>query len=224
MAEVSEPYQLIVFDFDGTLVDTVADIAAYANEVLTELGLPLKDIAGVKAAIGRGVRELFKDLGFSGTDVALDRAVLTFKQRYFARPVVHTKAYPGVSEALSGPLSGIKKAICTNKPQAVTERILVELGLDGHFSSVIGDGAGYPRKPDPTSLLHQITLLGARPQTTLFIGDSVIDHQTAANAKTDFLWVDWGYDKTLARHPALPSVSSASEWAEALRPVRRPTR
>jgi phosphoglycolate phosphatase len=209
----SSRYQLLVFDFDGTLVDTALDIAAYANEVLVEYGFPSKDLPAVKKAIGRGVRELFRELGFHADEARLEEAVAAFKRRYFEKPVVLTRAYPGVREALGGPLARVKKAICTNKPQAVTERILLDLGLAAHFESVIGDGGGFPRKPDPASLLHQIRLLGASPQTTLFVGDSVIDHQTAANAGTGFLWVDWGYDSTLSRHEDLPKASHALEWS-----------
>jgi len=206
-------YQLIIFDFDGTLLDTAPDIALYANEVLRSRGYTEQTLPRVKKAVGRGVHELFKELepSFKEGSQELEDAVAAFKRRYWARPVVHTKPYDGVLEMLAGPLSKFKKAIVTNKPHDLTQKILQTLSLSGFFDKVIGLDLGYPPKPDPASVLQLMGFFGAGRTDTLYIGDSNVDAETCRNARIDFAWVEYGYDKLSGLAPAF-TFSSAFEW------------
>jgi phosphoglycolate phosphatase len=207
-------YKLLVFDFDGTLVDTVADIAHHANGVLEEFRFPTRDIRDVQDGIGHGVHELLKHLcvGFHEDAELLEQAVASFKKRYHAAPVVYTAAFPGVAEALEGPLKNSQKAILTNKPQALAEIILAKLDLSRHFEIVIGLDAGFPPKPDPASLDFIMKKFGRSAKDTVLIGDSRVDRETARNAGVDFVWVDYGYDSLVLGEEGTRRVSSAAQW------------
>ncbi len=204
-------YELLIFDFDGTLVDTAPDIATHANTVLKKYHFEPRSVAKVKEAIGRGVHELLRDLGLRGDDARLEEAVLFFKKEYTRRPVIRTAPYPYVRKNLEGPLSGIKKAILTNKPQGLTCQILEQLKLGQFFEKVIGEGAGFPCKPDPSSARFVMETLGVRPKKTVLIGDSRVDHDTAKSAGIDFVHVTYGYD-LLFRRKSVKSAGSAAEW------------
>ena len=206
-------YKLIIFDFDGTLVDTAPDIALHANRVLNEFGYPSHGIEEVKRAVGRGVHELLKGLneGFIADAAKLETAVKLFKQNYLDEPVIFSKPYPGVKETLIGPLSGLKKAIVTNKPDQLTKKILGELSLASYFDMVIGLDSGYPAKPDPTSTQQVMKMLNASPNEVIFIGDSKVDDETCRNAGVDFGWVDYGYDELDGSVPVM-KFSNPAEW------------
>jgi len=206
-------YKLLIFDFDGTLVDTAPDIALYANEVLAEYGYPERSLAEVKKAVGRGVHELLRELApaFGDQLPKLEEAVASFKKRYWARPVVHTKPFAGVVETLSGPLHVFKKAIVTNKPHSLTQKILDELSLSHFFNIVIGLDMEFPAKPHPASVKRVIESQNVQPFETLFLGDSYVDAETCLNAGIDFAWVDWGYDQLNGHTPAF-RFSSPLDW------------
>ncbi len=207
----------MIFDFDGTLVDTAPDIAYHANAVLKKYRFKSRPLATVKKAIGHGVHELLKELGFEGDEDALEEAVADFKKKYFKEPIITTKAYPHVRRMLSGPLKKFKKAIVTNKPQALTDKILGRLDLEKFFEAVIGEGGDFPRKPDPASVRHLIRKLKAQAERSVLIGDSRVDFDTASNAGIGFIHVRYGYD--VAFRPAkVRRVESAVDWLRALNP------
>lgn len=217
-----DSYELLIFDFDGTLVDTLGDIAFYANGVLEESGFPRASVGQVRRAIGRGVHELLKCLapafGEAGREADLESAVDRFKARYNERPVRETSPFPGVQDMLEGPLRSFKKAIVTNKPQDITDRILKELSLEPFFDICIGMNGGFPAKPAPDSVDHVTRSLRASPSKTLFIGDSAVDGETALTAKVDFAWVSYGYDEA-GCWPKVRSFSSAWEWGSLSQPI-----
>lgn len=208
-------YACILFDFDGTLVDTLDDIAAHANAVLEERGLPSRGRSQIQAAVGKGVHELFKALAepFTADAAALEEAVLSFKSRYAAQPVISSRAYPCVREALESWLGPVPKAIVTNKPADLTRSILERLGLARHFPVLVGLGDFAP-KPDPAGVFHALEAVGARPERSVLIGDSRVDYETARNAGTAFVWAEYGYDDLSG--VSVPSVSSPCQWARAL--------
>lgn len=189
--------KLLIFDFDGTLVDTLPDIAFHVNETFTELGLPTCSQEAVRLAVGRGVRDLIRDLsGLNhSTDAELGRVVEGFRKHYLSRPVVHSKPYEGVREALAGSLKAHPKMIVTNKLKVLTEGILAEVGLLNFFKEVIGDGSPFPKKPDPTAVHSLMKKYGFAPEETVFIGDSKVDQETACRAGIHFVWVAYGYDR-----------------------------
>lgn len=208
-------YALLLFDFDGTLVDTSGDIAYYANRVLSQAGYPRHSVEEVEKAIGLGVHELFSGLEPDlGSDAAkLERAVLSFKAQYRSAPVRETRPYPYVLEMLSGKLARTPKAIITNKPQDITEQILKELGMDEYFKDLIGMHAGHPPKPDPTSMELMIERMGHSKKDVVYLGDSRVDSMTCQNAGVDFVWMNYGYDD-LQKENYLHRFTSALDWAK----------
>ncbi len=206
----------MIFDLDGTLVDTAPDIAACANAVLAEEGLREKSLKAIYTSIGLGVHELFRRLLEPGTvpdDSMIERMSVRFKSIYFDRIAVHSRPYPGVREMLEGPLSGIDKAIVTNKPHVLSVRLLEALDLERHFRRVVGMHNGFPAKPDPAGVRDVLSTLDCPPERALFVGDSSVDCETARNAGTGFAWVSYGYEETKPE-PGVRTFTQASEWRE----------
>ena len=206
-------YELIIFDFDGTLVDTLDDIAYYANQVLGVFGFPQQPVLEVKKSIGSGVHDLLRTLApsLSSDPSNLEKAVNLFKASYRAKPVIRTDVFQDVRAMLEGPLSNLKKAIVTNKPQDITEQILKELKIGHYFEMTIGIDAGFLPKPDAAATQHVISSLGFSPKQCVFVGDSSVDAFTAKNAGVDFAWVSYGYDNLREIKPLL-IFSSPAEW------------
>jgi phosphoglycolate phosphatase len=187
----------VVFDLDGTLIDSVPDIAAALNDCLAVEGLAPLTEAGVTALVGGGARELVaRALGhtFAASDV--DRVFGEFLARYDADPVRRTHLYPGARELL-GHLSniGLPLAICTNKPIGLTRSILDRLDLSAYFCEVWGGEAGRPLKPDPACLRTVCDDLGTVPAETLMVGDSHVDVDAARAAGCASIIVAHGYEQ-----------------------------
>ena len=208
--------RFLIFDFDGTLVDTAPDIALHANTVLERRGRGRRTVDEVQRGVGWGVHELLRSLTPDNplSDADLDEAVLEFKRLYGERPVVSTKPYPAVREMLAGPLARFPKAILTNKPHALTVSILDKLDLTHFFREVLGEGNGFPRKPDPSGAHHLMRLIDAVSADTVLIGDSRVDWETARNAGTGFVWMDYGYDDRLKGDASVTRLSGARQWEE----------
>ena len=215
---MAAPYRLIVFDFDGTLVDTVADIAHHANRTLDQHGFGPKPLDEIRRSIGWGVHELLSLLAPPlGQDPhKLEEAVEHFKRSYRDQPVLHTTPFPHVVRMLGGTLAGSDLAIVTNKPEDITLRILDLLGMRGHFKRVIGIHAGFAPKPDPAGLLDVMRTQRAHARETVYIGDSRVDAQTAAAAGVHFGWVSYGYDDRPEGEPQF-RFNSALEWEALVR-------
>ncbi len=211
--KVPPPYKLILFDFDGTLVDTVDDITYYVNDVLSERGYTQASAAQVKAAIGWGVPELLKILvpAFSDDPADLESAVRTFKDRYRENPVRVTCPFPNVIEVLEGPLRKTPKAIITNKPQDIALRVLDELGMRHYFEEVIGTQGNFAPKPDPASSLYLMSRFDASAEVTVYVGDSPVDAQTSEAAGIDFAWMEYGYQDCGLLNPRF-RFFSAEDW------------
>lgn len=180
--------RLIVFDLDGTLVDSRRDLADSANELLVELGgAPLTEEA-IGRMVGEGARLLVERalraarLDRAATPEALPRSVARFLEIYDTRLLLHTRPYPGIERALAAARPHARLAVLTNKPARATEAVLDGLGLRPIFDDVIGGDGEWPRKPDPSAMQHLMARAGAGPSATLLVGDSVIDHETAARA------------------------------------------
>ncbi|MBX3191636.1 MAG: HAD-IA family hydrolase [Labilithrix sp.] len=162
----------LVFDLDGTLVDSKADIAAACNVALREHGAPPLPVERIFTMIGDGARALVaRALAASGADGDVDRVLATFQARYLERPAVHTTLLPGASEVLA---SGISAAIVTNKPRDIAEAVLDALGVRGAFAVVFGGGDG-PLKPSPAGVLHVLERLAVAPGDAWMIGDGAQD-------------------------------------------------
>ena len=210
------PWKLVIFDLDGTLVDTAPDIAACANAVLAEEGRKPRSLKEVYTSIGMGVHELFRRLlpdepGLG--DHVIERMSLRFKSLYADRIAVDSQPYPGVREMLEGPLAAIDKAIVTNKPHVLSVKLLDALDLSGHFRRVIGMHNGFAAKPDPAGVRDVLVTLGCQAERAILVGDSSIDCETARNAGIDFAWVSYGYEDVKPRSAAR-IFNQASEWRE----------
>jgi phosphoglycolate phosphatase len=208
---IADRFDAVVFDLDGTLVDTAPGILAYLNEMLAELGRPGLDLDAVRPMIGDGVRSLMtRGLEASGglpDNLDLDDLFHRYLQRYSADPARASHPYPGVVETLETLAHhDISLGVCTNKPQAPTDRLLASLGLDRFFRVAIGGDALPIKKPDPGHLLTVIDRLGADPKRAVLIGDSATDAKTARAASIPCILVSFGYTAIPARDLAADRV------------------
>lgn len=188
----------IVWDLDGTLVDSAADLASALNTVLDKRGFFTLPVSDVRNMIGNGVPKLvergFNAVGIRPDPVQLDELVALFVSEYKKCATDQTRPYPGIVGALQEIHSmNIPMGVCTNKPEAFTRQILEGLGLSGFFSSVVGGDTTGARKPDPEPLLACLRGLVAEPRYSLMIGDSVHDVQAARAAGVTIGVVPWGY-------------------------------
>lgn len=187
----------VVFDLDGTLIDSVPDIAAALNRCLDAEGrTPLSEV-GVARLVGGGARELVaRALGDATPDTEIDRVHADFLAHYDAEPVSRTRLYPGTRELLSELCAaGLPLAICTNKPQPLTDLILARLDLAPYFATAWGAGPGKPLKPDAACLRTVCRTLGSMPAETVMVGDSHTDIDAARAAGCPSLLVAHGYEQ-----------------------------
>ena len=188
----------IVWDLDGTLVDSAPDLASALNTVLDKRGFFTHSVDTVRTMIGNGVPKLvergFNAVGVRPDPEQLDELIAVFVKEYKACATDNTRPYPGVVEALQEIQSmNIPMGVCTNKPEAFTKQILEGLGLSGYFSSVVGGDSTSARKPDPEPVLACLHGLVAEPASSLMIGDSVHDVHAARAAGVTIGVVPWGY-------------------------------
>ncbi len=187
-------FGLIVFDLDGTLVDSHRDIANAANAVVEELGGARLADADITAMVGEGAALLVRRaLTAAGLDPERPGALDRFLAHYGERLLEHTRPYPGTEETLARLERRVPMSVLTNKPQGPTELILKGLGLRRYFGEVAGGDTPSGRKPDPAGLLRLIDAAGVPPGRTLMVGDSPIDLQTARNAGTRICLVRYGF-------------------------------
>lgn len=197
-------FDAVVFDLDGTLVDTAPDILAHMNEMLAELGRPGLDLDKVRPMINNGVRSLLiHGLEASGgvpDDLDIDTLFRRYLALYTEEPIRSSRPFDGVIDTLDAlDSAGIKMGVCTNKPQSPTDRLLAGLGLDRYFKAVIGGDTLSIRKPDPAHLIAVLDHLGVAPPRAALIGDSDTDLKTARAADVPCILVSFGYTLIPAR-------------------------
>lgn len=184
---------LVVFDLDGTLVDSRQDLAASTNDVLAGLGAGPLPVAVVEQMVGDGARTLVhRALVHAGCDADLDAALAEFHRCYAVRLLETTKPYDGIAELLQS-LAGTRMAVLTNKPLAPTLRLLEHFGWTGTFDRVVGGDGPFPRKPDPAGLRDVMRTCGARPEETMMVGDSMVDVHVARHAGTHICVAAYGF-------------------------------
>jgi phosphoglycolate phosphatase len=186
---------LVIFDLDGTLVDTAPDIAAALEATVAGVGVEAPPLDIVKTMVGDGARELIRRaLAAADADGDLDALFTTFLAHYRAHVSDRSAAYPGVTEALDVlHTAGIACAVITNKPGDIARRLLRDLSLADRFIAVIGDGDGYPRKPDPGAALSLIAGAGTQPARTAVVGDGLPDVRLARVLGARAIAAAWGY-------------------------------
>jgi len=188
-------FRLIVFDLDGTLIDSRRDIADAANALLRECGADALPEDRIGRMVGDGAATLvaraFAARGVERPADALERFVAI----YGGALLNHTRAYDGIVEALTALSARASLALLTNKPLAATLRILEGLDLARFFDAdaVIGGDGPFPRKPDPAGLRHLAARVGTAHDDTLLVGDSVIDWRTAKAASASICLARYGF-------------------------------
>lgn len=193
---VTPKFSAVVFDMDGTLLDTLADISHSLNSVLEEEGYPTHSLEECRVMVGFGMRELVrKALPESAHDDAITEPLLKRMQaRYAEHWNDSSRPYNGIAELLDAiDRLGLKKAILSNKPDRFTRQCAEELLAPWKFDVIMGFREGIAPKPDPTGALMVADELGVQPASILYVGDSGVDMKTANAAGMYPLGVTWGY-------------------------------
>ena len=187
-------YCHIVFDLDGTLIDSRADLAQAVNHVLRTLGLPGLPLDVVTSYIGAGARTLVQRSLGPAHEHRLDEGLMRFMEFYGAHLLDHTRLYAGIADVLHALVQrGAGLSVLSNKPEAMSRTILAGLGVLPLFAAVLGGDSVAARKPDPGGLQHLCASLRISPERMLMVGDSVIDRDTARAAGIAFCGVAWGF-------------------------------
>ena len=189
----------VVFDLDGTLIDSADDLGAAANRLLAAEGRRPLSPQEVRRFIGDGSR-VFVERAWAATGTpaetpaALEALVARFIAEYQSDVAGHTVAYPGAVEIVAAlKAAGIAVAVCTNKPQRPAELVLEALGFAPHLDAVAGGDRFAHRKPDPRHLLDTLALLGRTPRDAVMVGDNEHDMAVAHGAGTGAVLVSYGY-------------------------------
>jgi phosphoglycolate phosphatase len=189
-------FSSVVFDLDGTLLDTLADIAEAANSVLADHGFPTHPVDDYRHFVGEGVVLLFQRVFPTGAAdaVGLERLAADFRAAYGRTWNRRTTLYPGVGELLDATaVAGLKLAILSNKPDDFTQLCFREYLSAWPFHAVLGQREGVPRKPDPTGALAIAAQLETPPERFLFLGDTATDMATALAAGMYPVGALWGF-------------------------------
>jgi phosphoglycolate phosphatase len=212
----------VMMDLDGTLADTVPDLAAAANLMLRELGRPELDAELIRDFVGKGIAKLVEralsgSLGGGASRDALSQALAVFERCYAGVNGRYTTVYPGVREGLQAlSAARIPLACVTNKAMRFTAPLLAQLELARYFDRVVAGDSLPQRKPDPEPLLHVCRGFGIAPREMLMIGDSVNDAQAARSAGCPVFCVTYGYNegrdvRTLDVDAIVPTLFEATK-------------
>ena len=208
--------KLIIFDLDGTLINTIADLGACTNYALEKLGYPTHDIESYKFRVGNGINNLFRRSLPEGekTDENVLRVRREFIPYYNAHNTDLSRPYPGMVELLEAlQTEGILLAVASNKYQEATTKIIGELYPSIRFSAVLGQREGINIKPDPQIVFDILQATGVDKAGVLYVGDSGVDMQTGLNAGVETCGVTWGFRPRTELEPFHPQhiVDSGEE-------------
>lgn len=175
------PPELIIFDLDGTLVDSLLDITASVNFARSHFGLPHLEPDRVRGLVGDGVRVLIERAFATRDPNVVEQALRVYTPHYAEHLLDHTRPYPDVAATLPL-LSGCTLAVLTNKPEEFARRILSGLQLASWFGPIVGGDSGPARKPDPAGVRAILSRTGVSADRALMVGDSLNDHRAARGA------------------------------------------
>ena len=188
--------KLVIFDLDGTLLNTIADLAQSTNHVLETLGYPTHEEAAYKFMVGNGINKLFERALPEGRKT--EENILKVRSRFIPYYDLHnadkSRPYPGISELLARLQSQqIQLAVASNKYQSATEKLIARYFPTIRFVAVYGQREGIASKPDPSIVFDILKQASIAPDDTLYVGDSGVDMQTALNAHITACGVTWGF-------------------------------
>ncbi len=187
-------YDLVLFDLDGTLIDSRDDIATTGNAVRAGLGLPPRPPAELHGFIGEGLaRFVSRALDLADDDPSLEAGIESFREHYAVHCLDETRPFEGVREALDElRRAGLRLAIVTNKPGRFTEIVVDGLDLRAGFELIVSADTTARRKPDPLPVHHILDATGVAPDRSVLVGDSAVDVATARNSGVALGVVTWG--------------------------------
>ena len=187
-------YQLAIFDLDGTLLNTLEDLADSTNYIMRQFGYPERTLKEVRNFVGNGIRKLLERSAPKDTaSEEIDRMFEQFKEHYGAHCADKTKPYDGIMELLEKlKKQGVMLAVVSNKADYAV-KALCEQYFPGMFHEAVGERVGIARKPAPDTVEEVLKNLKMDKSQAVYIGDSEVDVQTARNAKLDCIAVDWGF-------------------------------
>lgn len=217
--KMKKSYKLVIFDMDGTILDTLKDLHASVNYALNGCGYPLRSIDEVRQFVGNGIRKLIERSVPQGTVVTdTDKVFELFKEHYAVHCADSTMPYSGIPELIHTLREhDIKTAVVSNKADFAVRELCVRY-FDGLFDCAVGEREGVRRKPYADSVNEVLSELGIYKEDAVYVGDSEVDIQTAQNAGTDCISVAWGFrERTLLLdNGAEIIVSDISELKERL--------
>lgn len=211
--------RLIIYDLDGTLVDTERDIATAVNAMLAGLGAAPRPQPEIRGFVGRGLRELVAATLNTQDPGRIETAMERFAIHYQAHLLEHSRLYPGCL-ALLEHFRGRIQVVLTNKPDPFARQVVEGFGLTSYFAEVIPGNSDYPKKPDPAAALALMRRHGASPARTLLIGDSPIDIETGRRAGIFTVVVGHGFSDPEELRQAAPDALTA-DFGELLELARR---
>lgn len=184
----------VIFDLDGTLINTIEDLTDAVNFALNKFGFKSRSITETLSFVGNGVERLVRlSVPKDCDDETFKRVLAEFKEYYSEHSQDKTKPYDGICEALSSlKEQGIAVAVVTNKFQSAADDICGKF-FGGLIDTVVGSVPERPNKPDPAPIKYAMDKLSADPETTVYVGDSEVDFQTAKNSQLKFICVSWGF-------------------------------
>lgn len=214
-------YKLVLFDLDGTLLNTIADLREAINHAMALRAYPQYTLDECTQMVGHGVRNLiYQALPDNVRDdaTAVDAALADFTDYYSDHIDVHTQPYPGIPELLDElHHNGVLIAVASNKFQAGTEHLIKEFFPKIPFVAVLGNRPGYPLKPDPEIVGEVLRKAGVEKEEAVMVGDSPTDMKTAANGSIKGIAVGWGY-RNMKGTEGLTLVNSVEELRRLLLP------
>lgn len=205
----------IVFDLDGTLVHSVPTIAHHGNLALKAFGYSTIPVKDYEPLLGNGTRHLIHEMlaAQNPPDFSKEEAVFnTYMASYMDKPSKKTEIYPGIEDLVSTlKVRGLALCVNSNKPDIICQKLVKALFGPDAFDLILGQIPGIAHKPDPAGIRRIMDQIGAKPEKTLYVGDTEVDFETAKNAGTGIILCDWGFRprKDLERLDA-PIISQAS--------------
>lgn len=190
-------YKLVIFDLDGTLLDTLDDLSAAVNHAMQQRGFPLHTRDEYMKMVGHGARNLMSQalpMEHKDDEALIDAALADFRTYYNAHIEVYTKPFPGIQELIAAlHQEGVLLAVASNKFQEGTEHLIKEFFPEIPFVAVLGNRQGFPLKPDPEVVGEVLRKAGIPQDQAVMVGDSDTDMETAANGGIQGIAVNWGY-------------------------------